>query len=1399
MHEEDQSEPTVATLSSEATGEMDVSSLDDKSQTETHVEKKAQPKCAGSAYFSGNQLSDNMHKMDAKETLRNVKLYKQMKKSTYYSPNKRKTMSDFYARAATPPASFKPQKVLSRRNSWPPVLPLKLTKRKKYHEVIRVKDFQEPFWIDTFDWLTMKCAPEKFKIVPLARLSELDEFDAQYNKNIPNSNTKSRKERISSNIPISFTSTKLSFYCVLNTKQKHIIEKKKYLQNLKAKCFVDSVRSLKPTNFDSVVADDNAVNNNELENRVEKEQIFAIPCAMQESSINMEQSILAERVSYYEVDEDSVEDQENILQQTHRSFFSPINRPVRPLQSYNSESHGSVLISNVTPNFENHSLKQKVFVKDHFRNKENIKVNNYGFPNAKYPDHIEKLKKHSIGPSQKKNQKIFSTSEPMRNKYNLPERFIVNDSNNIGKEINVIPKEVPNKSNKQDLISSAPQDMMEPSLSDSKKSDTSEAKGSSATSSSVSQRSDVSSNNQSSASSSNNGQNKPYLRQLFEQDIQSNFSLSSKVTKVEKDDKQKSERENIEKNKLPEKDRSSEEKTEKITEDKEEPKKSEIPASVIGQAFLSTLIEQVKTPSPAPCIPAAVIGQSFLKTLEEQTAQAKDKPIPAEVIGQSFIKNLLSNQTLSEPTIDSSKVGNVESVLKAEAQKSTEKVLPASVVSQSFLKSLAENQSNVLFGESGSSQISVQPPPVPAAVVGQEFLKTLMQDVVQLEDKPEEPKVVPSSVVSQSFLKSLIEQKTTEQETEHKGVIPSTAVGQAFLKSLIETQIPVSEESDAPKTIPASVIEQTFVKSLLEQSVMDTKESGSPVIPAPVVEQTFLKSLLQAQTTESTESKTDTPIPSSVLAQSFLKSLITQPETESQSPLPTTTGDHLQENISGSNVLPASAVSQAFLKTLIQDQASQDAPGQHIPAPVIAQSFLKSLVSETPEIPGKESAVPSSVIGQTFLKTLLQEQQQQVSEQSEDKPIPSSVVSQAFLKTLLGQTSPPPETLEEHVIPSSVVGQTFLKTLLGQTPETIETSKEQAVPSSVVSQAFLKTLLEQTPESKETSKESVIPSSVVGQTFLKTMLDQVPKAQEAPEEPVIPSTVLGQTFLKTLMEQSAVSQETPIETETVIPSSVVSQAFLKNLLCASDPQSSSVSSNVEETKGVKHDAKSDAIPAPVVSQSFLSALLSQSSQPVPKTDPVPASVVGLAFLKTLTEQAKPESELTSHVAGTSEQSDTKSIPASVVGQAFLKTLFSMSEGSKVTESPSDVQSSDNESCETSCKDLEKSNFSEGNGCSNGCSNNSLCEQSFSDEQSIIPPPPEFSGESEESAHSSVARSSSETTCTSKADLPSNIIQELLSCTKVMQSVIDNMKETESVPTEPETSSQTDICTKEKTS
>ncbi|XP_055948778.1 ankyrin-1-like isoform X13 [Argiope bruennichi] len=40
VHEDDKSELTAATLSSEATAEMEVSSLEDKSQTETHVEKK---------------------------------------------------------------------------------------------------------------------------------------------------------------------------------------------------------------------------------------------------------------------------------------------------------------------------------------------------------------------------------------------------------------------------------------------------------------------------------------------------------------------------------------------------------------------------------------------------------------------------------------------------------------------------------------------------------------------------------------------------------------------------------------------------------------------------------------------------------------------------------------------------------------------------------------------------------------------------------------------------------------------------------------------------------------------------------------------------------------------------------------------------------------------------------------------------------------------------------------------------------------------------------------------------------------------------------------------------------------------------------------------------------------
>lgn len=64
IHDEDQSEPTVATLSSEATGEMDVSSLDDKSQAETHVEKRGKQNYTFQIIFFLNLEKENVEKTE---------------------------------------------------------------------------------------------------------------------------------------------------------------------------------------------------------------------------------------------------------------------------------------------------------------------------------------------------------------------------------------------------------------------------------------------------------------------------------------------------------------------------------------------------------------------------------------------------------------------------------------------------------------------------------------------------------------------------------------------------------------------------------------------------------------------------------------------------------------------------------------------------------------------------------------------------------------------------------------------------------------------------------------------------------------------------------------------------------------------------------------------------------------------------------------------------------------------------------------------------------------------------------------------------------------------------------------------------------------------------------------
>lgn len=1230
----------------------------------------ALPKYTGSAKFYCRQLftNNNALKYQGKETPRNVKLQKQLKKSASTNSAKRKTIGGIYSRAITPPATFRRKKVIARRNSWPPVSPLKLTKRKKYQDLIKVKDFCEPFWMDTYEWLTMKCAPEKYKVAPLAKLTEFDDtefvtyLEPEKNHNV-NISIRNMKEKSLNAVPLSLSSSKISFYFRLDAKLKHVIEKRKYLQNLKSKCFVDSVCGVKPTNFSFLASNDNSNASLNNEYVVDSNQNHKITSEPNEALINFDDSFSPERTSFYVDNENSFSSQPFIpYQEIYRPITVPGSRALfRPLQSYNSSENSDVLALNIAPNLESHSLKQKVYLKDNFQNKENIKIGNFGFPNAKYPDHIDKNKKYTpysqVG---KKSQKMYELPQ------NKPasDKFI--DTNKFKKDLQTLPKGMPNKSNKHDISSGDLQDMLEPTAPESKKSGATTGKDSTASSeSSVSKSPGSVSEPQSGASTSSNSNqnNKPSMRQLFEQDIQSNFSMSSKVTK-EKD-------ENVKKEK------SSDDNKSKKQEPKEE---TQIPAAVIGQSFLHTLIEQTKTQTEASVIPAAVIGQSFLKTLEEQASLVKtrEKPIPAEVIGQSFIKNLLCSQSVPESSVDSSKSTGEE---KSTTKMAAENVLPASVLGQTFLKSLIESQSTVQDDDCTSPPTSsTKAPPIPATVVGQEFLKSLIQDVTKLSIESDDPKVVPATVVSQSFLKTLLEQKLVETEGESKGVIPATVVGQTFLKNLIQMPYEApKEETDSTKVIPAPVIEQSFIKSLLEQGTLDVKSDEPLAIPAPVVGQAFLKSLLESQANQPPESKAEAAIPSSVLAQAFLKSLISSESSAGACEFPTSTEQ--KEKV--------------------------------IPAPVVSQSFLKSLIQEQKPEEVKESPIPASVIGQIFAKALLE--------------------SETSTKTEEEKTS----------IPASVVAQSFLKTLVSEAPESQVT--EAPIPASVISQTFMKALLQEVPSSQpEKSGDKPVPSSVVSQTFLKSLLDQTSSVQEQAKEQVIPSSVVGQAFLKSLLAEGVSAADESVSSE----------------------------SQSKEPK---------VIPASVVGQSFLSSLLSQAPAPAAEAqkDVIPASVVGLAFLKTLTEEAKPVSEPTTPVVeDPTQQTEIKPIPATVVGQAFLKTLFSMS--GEALSSPS-TSASEEVPHMASSKDIEKIDCGKPNGCSNGCSaSESTAEASvFSDDQcSIIPPPPEFCGEPEGSSHSSSKSSSSQTAGTSKVELPSSIIEELLSCTKVMQSVIESMKETE---------------------
>lgn len=1436
----------------------------------------AHHKCAGSTQWSYKDLISGSQVTKTKETLRNVKLYKQMKKSAFYNSNYRKTMSEVYSRAATPPATFKQRKTITRRNSWPPVAPLKLTKRRKYHELIKVKDFQEPFWMDTFDWLTMKCAPEKFKIAPLAKLSELEEYEATIidYKNISYKPVASDswQKSLANKAHLAHYGNELSFYFILRAKQKQIIEKKKYLQNLKSKCFITSICSVKPTNFDLLAEDDKkSVSNKNVVDRSETVRTFNIGNEIREATVNVNENYSPNSVSVIDVNESSFDNPGAFPPQRTQRSFIPIFRPVRPLRSYNgSDSNGGVLTCSVMPDLDMHCLKQKTLAKDCFKNKENIKVSHFNFPNAKYPEHLEKYnKKYSIGLPAKKIQKGSSNNESVKNRNKLPDKFIFNDSVAIEKEMHVIPKDISIKNNQQDITTYDPQDMMDPNTPESKKTE-SEPKASSDSSESSKTpitETSVTDSNVGSSSSSSGQRNKPYLRQLFGQDIQSNFALSSKVTKSTKNEKKESEVSGIQTDKSGKESQSSQQsddsktketessgqsdnvktetdknaeeskssnqscnlkteidKNEKGATATEQAKKQEIPACVIGQAFLGTLIEQTKTSSSDPCIPASVIGQSFLKTLVEQTPLAKEKPIPAEVIGQSFLKNLLDTQHIPEKSS-----GSHESESFAEKP-----IVPSSVLSQTFLKSLIENQSDVTPDNSSSlPSDSDNPELIPASIIGQQFLKALIQDVNESEYKVSEQEGVTSPAVSQSYLKSSTEVQSTEQESQPQTAIPASVVGQMFLKNLIEVQSPVTADSCHSKATSTTVINQSPGESYSAQCKIDDKGKDPSVIPASVVGQTFLKSLSDEAACLS-ESKPEATIPSSVLAQAFLKSLIISDQ-ETDSNLPINISKCKSDEKSS---IPAPVVAQTFLKTLTTEMSEFPSAGTVTPAPVADQTFVKPLTAQMSDSLTSETSVSASVIGQTFLKALLQDCETQHQEKENQNLIPSSVVGQAFLKTLVSQASDIKDEPKESAIPSSVTGQEFSKTLIGQAPGNIEETKETVIPSTVIGHAFLKTLVEQAPKIPVENKEQIIPSTVVGQTFLKTLIEKAPKAEEISEESVIPSSVVGQAFLKTLLDQKSETAKEPtcipstvlgqaflktlieqapqeVPKEPVVPSFVVGQTFLKTLIEKTSenqelPKKPVVPSSVigqsflktlvEQTE-IEEKTTEAIIPSSVVGQAFLKTLLEQAPPPskeAPGKEPViPSVIVGQAFLKTLltqtpeiqetptcstpfkhsseqTEQTKPISEI---VPGSGNETKAKTVPANVVGQAFLKTLYSMSNqgsfgnGSGITSK--EIEKSD-------CKDQHCLNQQE--------SSENCGEVAFIDEQSsIIPPPPEFSGESE-GAQGSSASGSSQTPDISKEEVPVNIIEELLSCTKIMESVLENLKEAEPFQSDADTHS-----------
>ncbi|KAG8187586.1 hypothetical protein JTE90_025919 [Oedothorax gibbosus] len=1383
-HEDDKSEPTAATLSSEATADNEVSSWDDKSHTEKREYKPSYGSNPQPVYKS------------ARNANRNSKSVKEIKRNNK-EMSKRKVSFSVNPWTMTVSVANKRRKKLVRRNTWPADSPRKLNMQKKYQQRLKSKTFPEPFWSNTYEWLVMQNSPEEVKCAPLAKSEFVDLVAVKnftpvtpyaYKSPLEFYAKKENKPKMSKVSKPNSPDT-LGFYFTVNVNKKVCNDPKKYLMKLKKRCLPDlNVQNLHVTDFENSLIEEKPLYNDEVYSFETYNQVTRQP--LQSSNVALEDYLISEN---YLVGDSAAVEIENTVSRPFHVTYQQLNTPIRvprPFHDSNMDSFGDVLTQSSMTFLDNDviSLKSKISVHNSGWNKENILKNKTSFPDTKLPKPVEKFKIPVSNTVPKKGYDIATPRKPFENKPITPSSRHTDHKIGIYK----LPKDI--ETNNPNITRS-PQDMPDQKSSGTNKSGSSKDNVSSSYSTASQYTSSGSTGSMGDTtgdivsgegSSSNLGQKtKPYARQLFEKDIQSNLSKAKdKDTKKDQLTKQQDASGSLQVDN-----------TTTDTSGKQNPSSSAVPSDVVGFSFLKYLKDHIESEETAkePTFPASVVGHAFLNALVEQQNKfqenvQQEKSIPASVLGLSFLKNLCEQGREIE----------------------SREQFPASALGQAFLDTLAASQNQPTTSKdksahSGKSSIddsktkseqSRASSTIPANVLGQTFLKNILEQSVSVQDTVKQStvpkdtetssnKTIPASVLGQSFIKSLVQETDDKRKQESEKSIPSSVVGQAFLKTLMEDQSKV--QSIEEKHVPASVVGQAFLKTLLDQGTVKKDESIAKPVPSTVVSQAFLKSLMGVeQSAEEPSAESNKAIPSNVVGQAFLKTLLDQ--------------GTVKEDECMTKPVPSTVVSQAFLKSLMGVEQSGEELSEEsdkaIPSTVVGQAFLKTLLDQG-TIKEKESdsnpkPVPSNVIGQAFLKSLVGvEQPGEEPSEKDNKVIPSTVVGQAFLKTLFDQGTSKEVKGSTNPIPSSVVGQSFLKSLTEVEQSIAQSADSKAIPSTVISQSFLKMLVAKEeakhPDSAESAQEvsqKVIPATALSQSFLKSLIDmrEPSSAEESSDKPV-PSSVVSQAFLKTLISEAPSEKQE----EKSFPASVVGQAFLKILMSESDSiTESSVPKRDQTSESSTEESVEKIIPSNVLGQSFLMSLIQQgSSSPEASRlesskkseNPLPASVIGSAFLKALSSESC--SKIVPPETSVSDKTKEPSpMQANVIGQAFLKTLLSMSSDTPSTESYEGLEEAIDNLVGTHTEALSFPK-EELNGKSSGFDtffSDPVCTQqqshsnlpSASDEQNvIIPPPPEFS------SAQPIASTSSD------IDPTSEIIGELLSYTKMMHSVIESLKDSSS--------------------